>query len=108
MWRASFALPVKYGANNVLSAVYRHGAPPTIRALAALLETEKQQRNWQSYVADVGCLLYRAWVKKSKLPLYSETTKGSNKVDSRSGQEIVNGLISDLRKRKATRGGEKK
>jgi cell division inhibitor SulA len=100
---------VKYGADNVLSAVYRYGAPPTIRALDALLKTEKQQRGWQSYIADVNCLLYRSWVKKSKLPLYSEMIKGSNnKVDSRSGQEIVNELIAKCRKRKAARGGGKK
>lgn len=62
---------------------------------------DERQQNWQTYVADVGCYLVRLWSKNSKLPFYSDLTKGeSKKADSRSGQEIVDDLLMRRRRRR--------
>lgn len=70
-------------------------------ALAAIVEEDERQQGWQTYVADVGCMLVKLWSKKSKLPFYSETVKPKTaKTDSRSKQEIVDDMVSRRRKRR--------
>ena len=105
MYSLSFALVRKYRPNKILAALYRYGAPPTVEALAALLEDDLEQKNWQMYVADMSCAMVKRLSKKASFPFYSDLVKRSNNItDSRSGQEIVNDLIARRRKKKL-RGG---
>ena len=102
MWKPSFVLVARHGASKILAATYRYGAPPTISALAALLDEDAKQQAWQIYVADASCYMVKLWAKKSKLPFYSELIrKPQKKEDSRSGQEIVDDLV--LRRRRKRR-----
>lgn len=104
MFRPSFALVRKYGPNKVIATVYRHGAPPTLSALIALMDDDAQHEQWKHYVADVACRMVRLWSKKSNIPSYSELVKKQKgNTDSRTGQEIVDSIIAKRKRKKAER-----
>lgn len=86
-----------------MSTLYRYGTPPTLSALAALIDEDAQQDAWRMYVADMSCRLTRVMsAGKHKPPYYSELHQpGSRRTDSRTGQEIVDSIISRRRKSRA-------
>ena len=98
MCRISFALCVRHGASKVCGMIYMHGAPSNVRQLAGALEMSEKQEQWQEYVADALCAVYKAIRPKSKIPYYSEVNQ--KKEDDRSGQEIVNDIIKRRRRNK--------
>lgn len=106
MWKPSFALVRKFGANKIVAAVYRHGSPPSLYALAALLKEDHEQQKWQSYMADICCAIAKRLSPKSPFPFWSDLEKKKSAKDSRSGREIVDDLIAK-RRRKKLRGGKK-
>lgn len=98
-----------HGADAVLAALYQYGVPPTMVMLSGLLETQADQREWQTYMGDMTGSLVRALYGKnaSHIPLYSDIMKKKNTVtDTRSGKEIVADLAARLRKRKEKRNHE--
>lgn len=98
-----------HGADAVLAALYKYGTPPTMAMLSGLLETQAEQREWQTYMGDMTGSLVRALYGKnaSRIPLYSDIMKKKNTVtDTRSGKEIVEDLAAKLRKRKEKRNHE--
>ena len=98
---------MKYGPNKVIATVYRHGAPPTIGALAALLDDDARDQVWKTYVADIGCTLVKMRARKSRISYYSEIVAKSNHTyDSRSGQEIVDSIVAKRKKRRAAKGSD--
>lgn len=98
---ACFVLVRKYGPNKIKAAVYRYGAPPTIEALAALLDEDMHHEVWQTYVADASCKLVHLWSKNCKLPYYSSLTKEKRSVtDKRTGQEIVDSIVKRRRNKR--------
>ena len=99
MCRISFALCVRHGASKVCGMIYMHGAPANVRQLAGALEMSEKQEQWQEYVADALCAVYKALKPKSKIPYYSEVNQ-KKKEDDRSGQEIVNDMIKRRRRNK--------
>lgn len=95
-----FALIRKHGPNKVVSAVYRYGAPPTLKALMAAIETEEEQSLWQTYTANALCRMVHAWSKNSKLPYYSDLIKPKDsRTDSRSGAEIKADIVKSRRRK---------
>lgn len=99
-----FALIRKVGPNKVVSAVYRYGAPPTLGALVAAIETEEEQSLWQTYTANALCRMVHAWSKNSKLPYYSDLIKPKgSRTDSRSGAEIKADIVKSRRRKQKNR-----
>lgn len=105
MWKASFALVVRHGADRLMSSACRYHIP-SIAALGAVLRESRRQEQWQEYVADMSCLMVKRLSNKFDAPLYSTMVrKHKNLQDSRSGQQIVDDVIAKWRrKRNASRG----
>ncbi len=81
---------------------------PSVHALGAVLREKDRQDQWQTYVADMSCLVVKRLSRKFDAPLYSDTVrKNRAKVDSRSGQEIVQDVIAKWRRRRDASRGEK-
>lgn len=79
---------------------------PTLDALGAILREDDRQEKWQTYVADMACLIVKRLSRKFEMPLYSAIDKPKeNRTDSRSGAEIVQSII-EKRRRKRRGGGE--
>lgn len=92
----------RHGANKILAAVYRNGPPPSIGALAALLDEDDQQELWERYVADAACSIIKLWAKKSRIPYYSDIVRRrETPYDSRSGRELVDSVRKKWRKKRA-------
>lgn len=71
------------------------------------MKEDHEQQIWREYVADMSCAIARKMICKSSFPFYSDMVKKQHaQKDSRSGKEIVDGLIAD-RRRKRLRGGQK-
>lgn len=81
------------------AAVYMYGPPPTLCALRGLLKEQEKQEEWQAYMADCSCLILKAWKPKSSMPLYTDII-APERNDSRSGQQIVNDIISSRRRKR--------
>ena len=106
MWKPSFALVRRFGASKIVAAVYRHGSPPSLYALWALMREDQEQRKWQSYMADMACAIAKKLNPKAAIPFWSDMQKKKAVNDSRSGKEIVDDLIAK-RRRKKLHGGTK-
>lgn len=94
----------RFGANKIMAAVYRYGAPPSINALSALLAEDEKLQQWRTYMADMSCGMIHRWSKKSTVPFFSDMKKKvAGKKDDRTGREIVDDLRAEWRKRKLQR-----
>lgn len=94
----------QHGVTPVLSALYKYGVPPTIRAISAFLDEEAERQRWEIYVADTCAALLRAVVGKNcpKFPSYSDLIKKTPQ-DNRSGKEILESIKNTLKRRKEKR-----
>jgi hypothetical protein len=77
-----------------------YGAPPNIGVLRAFLQEQESQEAWRMYMADMTCSVFKALRPKARMPYYSELVSKKHQ-DSRSSQEIIDGVKKELLKRKA-------
>lgn len=81
----------------MIAAVYRHGAPPALNALAAFLRENQKRELWRAYVADSLHMQCAAYLRGYKRPAYSEMTLGlAQPQDMRTGAQILEDLIGKL------------
>lgn len=81
--------------NKVIAALYRHGCPPTIGALAALLAEDQRMQNWRDYMASMSCIIANKVARgKKRIPMLSELEKQSSGEPVQTGQEIFDGVIT--------------
>ena len=81
----------------MLSALYRHGAPPSMGALAALLEKEAEQRHLMEHMAFVGWSIGKFLYRDQYIQSYTDMT--TKVTDTRTGAQIVDDLAARFRKR---------
>ena len=72
-------------------------------ALSAILSEGYEHDIWREYVANGLCKLVHIWSKNSDMPYYDAINRGKGRTDSRSGQEIVDGIVKERRRKKAVR-----
>lgn len=93
------------GADKVAALLYMHGPPPVPGAISAVLKDRAQQETWQAYMANVSCLLLKAWCSNNKTPLYTDIIKKNARTsnDDRTGRDILESLKKQFRRRKEQR-----
>ena len=92
---------MKHGPNKVKATVYRYGSPPTISALAALMDDEAERAFWRTYMADTNCRVIHMFSKDSKLPYFSNlVNKRTAREDNRTGREILEYVKNEVKKRR--------
>lgn len=99
----SFVLAAKQGANKVCAMLWMYGPPPNAKALIGLFEAERERERWQKYIADMAWATVKALKPKFGAKPYEFTVHKSAFTDSRTGQEIVDDLSKQLRRRKTAR-----
>ena len=86
-----------------MAAVWMYGPPPSIKALRGFFQMQRDEERWQEYMADMTWALVKAVKPKFGGKMYSAIVHKDRVQDSRTGQEIVDGVRKELLKRKAAR-----
>lgn len=72
-------------------------------ALSSLLEKEEEENSLRHYMATVGWSIGKVYYKHNYLPSFTDMKKGASQIDNRTGAEIIEDLITKLKKRKEAR-----
>ncbi len=78
--------------------------------LSGVLQYERREELKRRHLGDVVCLIFRSNAPKANITTYSDyaaSLEDNRNVDTRSGEEIRQDVISQLKKRIERRKGEK-
>lgn len=75
------------------AAIYRYGMPPGCAALTALLNEQREEKLWRSYVAQCAWRMDR-FLGGKELPTYDSMLKPR---ETRSAEQIKNQILTKLR-----------
>ena len=93
-----FYLLRSFGSRRVSAALYAHGRPPRMSALAALLVEQERQEAREIYTGNVLWALLHMFGKDVQMPSLSELMHEERVKDNRTGAEIVRDVLQLLKK----------
>ena len=87
-----------FGSRRVSAALYAHGRPPRMSALAALLVVLEGPAATEIYTGNVLWALLHLFGKDVQIPSLSELMHEERVKDNRTGAEIVRDVLQLLKK----------
>ena len=77
------------------AAIYRHGPPPTISALADLLHEDAEAEVWRMYMAEMSRAVAMKITRNSRIKSYREIVHPEKAPKAeKTGDEIFAGIIA--------------